>query len=107
MSQAVSTEPKRQAREVISLARTLWLSGVAPDLIADALTAEFGKRFTGADVTTLAIRNEFPRATETARSGRQEPSKFLSDVDVKAQSASYLAALRAGCPLFNSKKANQ
>lgn len=97
----------RHSPGVIAMARKLWSSGVTPDLIADALTAEFGKAFSGPMVQGLAYRNEFSRSPEAARSGRQDNGTLLEGMEIRIASAAYLAALRAGSPKFNSVEAKQ
>lgn len=98
----------RHAPETIERAKALWISGVMPGLIADALTAEFNRKITIGAVHGMAYRNDFPPAPQSSRSGRPDSESFLARVEIKAQSETYLIALREGeCPLFDDVGVNQ
>lgn len=99
--------PRRHPPEVIDRTKALWVSGVSPQMIADALEAEFKRKFTPCAVNSIAQRNEFPPAKRSLRGGGSEEDAFTgADLSIRSSSERYLAALQADCPRFDSAKAS-
>lgn len=84
----------------------MWINGVSPQMIADALAVEFRGSFSPDVVHGIAYRNDFPPAKRSLR-GDAGSDTLLPDVVIRSSSESYLAALQAVCPRFDSREANR